>query len=59
MKIFRENSISFLLQHFRHYLFRYIETNTIEKVAQHGEGVRIRPTGNPHLTLFLRWLTTP
>lgn len=35
--------MSFLLQHFRHYLFRYIETNAIEKVTQHGEGVRIRP----------------
>lgn len=43
-KSFRENSFRFLLQHFRQYLFRYIETNTIEKVVQHGKPFHRQPS---------------
>lgn len=42
-KSFREKSIRFLLQHFRQYLFRYIETNTIEKVVQHRKPFHWQP----------------
>lgn len=39
--------------------FDTIYPDTLKKLYSTERVSESRPTGNPHLTLFLRWLTTP